>query len=117
MSGLWLINGFDLVLTLLAHEQGILDEQNPIARHLLPMGMPFLVAFKLGLVVTGSIIFIRYRQHRLSEMTAALLLIIYAGVAVRWHLCYQLYSLSSGLPVTNSEIEQIEAWSAVVPLM
>ncbi len=117
MSGLWLINVFDLVLTLLAYEQGLLDEQNPIARHLLPMGVPVVVTFKVGLVLTGSIIFIRYRHHRLSELTAALMLIIYACVAVRWHLCYELYNLSSGLPVTNSEIEQIETWSAVLPIL
>ena len=32
VMGIWLINGFDLALTLLAHEQGLLEEQNPVAR-------------------------------------------------------------------------------------
>ncbi len=32
LAGLWLINLFDLMLTVLAHTQGVLDESNPVAR-------------------------------------------------------------------------------------
>ena len=36
--GIWLLNGFDLAFTVLSHEQGVLHENNPVARWLLQNG-------------------------------------------------------------------------------
>ncbi|MHC4093476.1 MAG: DUF5658 family protein, partial [Planctomycetota bacterium] len=81
LSGLWLINLFDLVLTLLAHAQGMLDESNPIARRLLPLGPEVVAAFKLLLVGGSSAVLIRFRTRFIAEISAALMLLLYTGVA------------------------------------
>jgi len=91
--GIWLLNAFDLAFTILSHEQGMLHEENPVARHLLENGTASIVLFKSGLVLIGSYPLLRFRRVRIAEMAAALILLAYAMLAVRWSICYDLYAV------------------------
>lgn len=117
LAGLWLINLFDLVLTILAHSQGMLSESNPIARSLLPLGPQVLAAFKFVLVGGASAVLIINRRKLISELSSALMLLIYAGVAVRWKLCYELYNISTSANVTNEELDHLNSWAGNLPII
>ena len=117
LAGLWVINGFDLILTLLAYEQGLLDEANPVARRLLPLGPQVVAVFKLSLVGGASAVLIRYRRRLVAEIAAAAMLLLYAGVAVHWRLCYELYSLSCNSHPTPAELERLDALTAGIPIL
>ena len=117
LAGLWLINLFDLMLTVLAHAQGVLDESNPVARYILPFGPTALAAFKIALVGGGSAVLFRYRRRLIAEVTSISMFLVYACVAVRWKLCYEMYSLSTTANVTPADLEQLDAWSSGIPLL
>ncbi len=101
---IWLLNGFDLAFTILAHQQGLLQEENPLARKFLEDGPAFMALFKIGLVLIGSYPLLRYRRARITEMATLTILIAYGLLAVHWSECYKLYSLTSGGPVNIAEI-------------
>lgn len=101
---IWLLNGFDLTFTILAHEQGVLHEQNPLAQKFLSNGNASVISFKVGLVLIGSYPLLRYRQARITEMATLVILIAYGLLAVHWSECYKLYTLTSGGPVNIAEI-------------
>ena len=101
---IWLINAFDLVLTVLAHGQGLLSEENPLARALLDMGTPSLVLFKVGLVLIGSYPLLRFRMARITEMGSVVILVAYTFLAVHWNECYNLYTLTATNNVHIAEI-------------
>lgn len=105
VAGIWLLNAFDLILTLLAHSQGVLDEENPVARTLLGMGTPSLVLFKIGLVLIGTYPLLRYRRARITELGTLVILVAYALLAVHWRECYELYSLTVPSSIHMAEIE------------
>lgn len=90
--GIWVFNAFDLALTILAHQQGVLQEENPLALHLLRQGPASIILFKIGLVLVGSYPLLRFRTARIAEMAACLILIAYAMLAVHWSTCYELYA-------------------------
>ena len=92
--GIWLLNGFDLIFTILAHQQGMLQEQNPIARLMLTYGTPSIVLFKIGLVFIGSYPLLRFRTARITELGTLVILVAYALLAVHWSECYELYAAS-----------------------
>ncbi len=94
VAGIWLLNAFDLMLTLLAQEQGLLHEENPFGRHMLGYGTESIVLFKIGLVLIGSFPLLRFRTARITELAAFLILIAYALLAVHWSQCYELYALA-----------------------
>ncbi len=100
----WMLNGFDLTFTILAHEQGLLQEQNPLARKFLADGPASMILFKVGLVLIGSYPLLRYRRARITEMATLTILIAYGLLAVHWSECYKLYTLTSGGPVNIAEI-------------
>jgi len=91
IAGIWLINAFDLVFTILSHQQGMLVEQNPVAREMLVRGIPSLVLYKIGLVFIGTYPILKFRTTRISEWGALIVLIAYATLAVRWSDCYDAY--------------------------
>lgn len=115
LAGLWIINIFDLVLTLMADRQGLLHEANPLAAFVLARGPGAVCFYKAVLVAGGSAILIRYRRRLLAEFTAASLLVIYAMVAVRWKWCYQLYELTNTNNILNSELTRVGTWTTEVP--
>jgi len=105
---IWLLNGFDLALTILAHEQGMLAEENPVARRLLVDGPVFLILFKVGLVLIGSYPLLRFRRLRLTELATLVILFAYGLLAVHWSACYELYTLAASGHINLAEIDSIK---------
>ena len=117
LMGLWLINLFDLVLTVLAHGQGVLDESNPIARVILPLGPIALATFKVILVGGASAVLLYSRRQLLAEVTAIFTFLVYIGVAVQWKVCYEMYAISATNSFTPAELERLEALSSGIPIL
>jgi hypothetical protein len=99
------------VLTVLAHEQGMLHEGNPIAHYLLGLGVPSLVLYKIGLVLIGSYPLLRFRAARVTELGTIVILVSYALLAVHWSECYELYALAA-----NAEIHMVEIVELIGPV-
>jgi hypothetical protein len=116
LVGLWLINLFDLALTLISHRQGLLQEANPVAAFMLTYGADAVCFFKCVLVVVGSAILYHYRRRLVAEFSAATLLVVYALVAVQWKWCYELYELSHTGNVSNAEITGVGTWVTEIPI-
>lgn len=95
VAGIWMLNGFDLILTILAQEQGLLQEENPFGRYMLRYGTASVVLFKVGLVLIGSYPLLRFRTARITELAAVFILVTYAMLAVHWSHCYELYALAA----------------------
>lgn len=90
--GIWLLNGFDLTFTILSHEQGMLHEENPVAKHILQYGTPSIVLFKIGMVLVGSYPLLRYRSVRITELGTYMIFAVYAFLALRWSTCFEVYA-------------------------
>jgi hypothetical protein len=107
--GLWLLNGFDLAFTVLSHQQGLLHEENPLARHMLSNGTTSIVLFKIGLVLIGSYPLLRFRVARITEMASLLVLAAYVVLAVRWSTYYELYTLACPHDIDFAEARSLTA--------
>lgn len=107
--GAWLLNGFDLVFTILSYEQGLLHETNPLARQLLSYGTPSIILFKVGLVLIGSYPLLRFRTARVAEMAAFLVLAAYVVLAIRWSLCYELYAATPPDGINLADLKALNA--------
>lgn len=105
--GIWLLNGFDLALTILAYQLGVLQEENPLAMHLLEQGTASIVLFKIGLVLVGSYPLLRFRTARITELAAYLILASYALLAVHWSTCYELYAISVTQSINLADVEPL----------
>ena len=103
--GIWLLNAFDLAFTVLSHEQGVLHEENPVARHMLQHGTASIMLYKIGLVLIGSYPLLRFRRARITELGAYVILIAYALLAVHWSTCYELYTVTATNDVQVADIE------------
>ena len=90
-AALAVLNVFDLQFTLLAHEHGMLEEENPVARMMLGHGAAPLAIFKVGLVTLALWPMVRFRHHRIVELGAVIGLLLYLTVTIRWTRCYELY--------------------------
>lgn len=110
----WVINGFDLVLTVLAQRTGMLHEENPIARAVLAHGEGAVFAFKVLLVVGASTVLLRCRRHRCSELAVLFVALAYSVVAVQWKLCYDMYelTLTHAQMGHSDELAQVDLWPA-----
>ena len=104
MIGIWLFNAFDLAFTILAHQQGLLHEENPLARYMLRYGNGSVVLFKMGFVLIGSYPLLRFRSARITELATFLILIAYALLAVHWAECYELYSFTATSSIAMIDI-------------
>ncbi len=91
LVGLWIVNLFDLVMTILAHQHRLAEEANPIAARILPLGPAMLMTYKIALVTIGTVGLYIFRHKFIAEFAAGALLLIYAFVAVRWKICVALY--------------------------
>lgn len=94
VAAIWVLNAFDLTLTICANQIGVLYEQNPLAVRFLREGTLSIALFKLGLVLLGSYPLLRFRSARITELGALVVLSVYALLAIRWTACYELYTLS-----------------------
>lgn len=93
--GIWLLNAFDLMFTILSHQQGLLDEGNPLARQFLQYGTPSVVLFKIGLVLIGSYPLLRFRRMRVAELGAFTILVAYALLSFHWSFCFDQYAITA----------------------
>ncbi len=93
--GIWLLNGFDLVFTVMSHQHGMLHEENPLARHMLQYGTASIVLYKAGLVMIGSYPLLRFRKARIAELGSFVILAAYAFLALRWSTCVELYTFTA----------------------
>ena len=107
--GIWLLNGFDLTFTILSHEQGMLHEENPLARHMLQYGTTSIILYKLGLVLIGSYPLLRFRRARITELGAYTILVAYALLAIHWSSCYELYAVTATSDVDLAAIANTNA--------
>lgn len=103
-----MLNGFDLVFTLLSYRHGLLQEQNPLARLMLGNGTSSIVLFKIGLVLIGSYPLLRFRRTRIAELASFLVLVAYVLLAIRWSTCFELYT--SALPggIDLAELQDLD---------
>jgi hypothetical protein len=93
MVAVWVMNGFDLLFTLLALSEGLLVEDNPLAGKVLLLGPGAVVMYKAGLVAIGSAILLHYRTRRLTEVAVWVCALAYVWVSLRWMLCHKIYDL------------------------
>lgn len=112
VAGIWVLNGFDLAFTVLSHDQGMLHEDNPLARVVLGYGTLSIVLFKIGLVLIGSYPLLRFRTARITEMGAFVILIVYAFLGVQWAECYDLYAFTA---LHNVELAQTKSLLNLAP--
>jgi hypothetical protein len=85
----WTVNMFDLGFTLLAHEQRLLVELNPLARGLFAYGSGAVMVYKLSLLVFGSLVLWRFRRHPSAEAAAWVVAGSCVLLALLWHSLYQ----------------------------
>ncbi|OPX22025.1 MAG: hypothetical protein B1H04_05650 [Planctomycetales bacterium 4484_123] len=86
---LWILNIFDLVLTLLARTHEHFEELNPLAAPLLD-NPAALICFKLVVVALASLILLRFRRHPLTEIGCWGASAAYSALAGVWWLYYLL---------------------------
>lgn len=108
VASIWILNAFDLAFTIMSNDHGFLQEQNPVARHMLEQGTLPVVLFKIGLVLIGTYPLLRFRATRIAELGAYVVLLVYALLAVRWSACFELYALSTTHNLNYAEIERIQ---------
>ena len=85
LVALWLLSLADLYLTLWASAHTAFHEGNPLARPLLSAASPAgLIAYKLGLMTLGTLIFWRCRSNGRCELASWGTAAVYLLLAVRW---------------------------------
>jgi len=110
--GIWLLNGFDLAFTILSHDQGMLHEENPLARHMLAYGTLSIILYKTGMVLIGSYPLLRFRAARITELGSFVILLAYAFLAVHWSECYDLYSFTASHSIEMAESRVLDRFNA-----
>jgi len=94
VAAIWIMNAFDLFMTLHAHGHGLLAETNPIARYLLVQGPLALIMFKILFAGFGGCVLLCNRHHVLAEYMAWLAVAVNLSVAVCWMSCYEFYEVT-----------------------
>ena len=84
---IWIVSAFDLSLTLSARHEDQFIEVNPIARPMLA-SPETLALFKVGLVTLGSLVLLRFRRRRLTEIGCWAVALAYGGLAGAWWIYY-----------------------------
>ena len=102
---IWLLNAFDLDLTIASWQAGVLDEQNPVARRMLRFGPTCIVLYKIGLVLIGSYPLLKFRSARIAEMGAVVVLAAYIVLALRWATCFELYAIAISGETTEESLK------------
>lgn len=108
LVGLWILNGFDLVVSILAHGQGVLNaasECNPIAARVLSLGPVGLVTYKVLLVAGGTVPLLLQRKRLFVEIASTATLLVYAFVTVQWTVCFQSQEVQELLAAMHSLAE------------
>lgn len=108
VAGIWLLNAFDLVFTLLSHKHGLLFEENPLARKVLSQGVVSIVLFKVGLVLIGTYPLLKFRRVRIAELGTLVVFLVYALLAIRWSTCFELYSTGLSHDANVAEVTIVD---------
>ncbi len=85
LLAVWIINLFDLGLTLLAYQQNLMVELNPLAAKVLPHGTAALVAYKLGLLGLGTVALWYCRHHWVTEPAVWGYVVVCVCLSFWWH--------------------------------
>ena len=101
LGAVWVINVFDLGYTLLESMRKDFVEVNPVAAQLVGTSPSELILYKTALVVTGSVILLVHRRHRIAELGCWFLLGAYLFVAIRWWLYYEHLLEALANPAVN----------------
>ena len=117
LSGIWILSLFDLLMTVRAEADGVLNECNPLATYMLTLGVPALLAFKLVPLLGASFLFVRFRHRCCTEVGVLVALFAYAVVAVQWKLCYQMYEIVIVGNCTPASFDYIDAIIRNVPTL
>ena len=90
LVGIWIVNSFDWGFTVLAMEQRLLFEANPlVARLLMPCGPLALASYKIVLLTFATAIFWRYRRHWLVEGAVWIIALACVILSIYWHELYR----------------------------
>jgi hypothetical protein len=90
LVGVWIVNMFDLGFTLLAIEQRLLIEVNPVVtRLLLRHGPGALTAYKIAMLTAATAMFWHCRRSELAESGVWLVAIACVLLSVHWYQLYQ----------------------------
>ena len=81
----WVINAFDLALTLLAYQQNLLVELNPLAARVLPHGTAAVVIYKCTMLFIGTGVLWYCRRHWATEPAVWAYLVLCVGLSFWWH--------------------------------
>lgn len=81
----WIINLFDLGLTMFAWRQNLMVELNPLAARVLPHGTTAIVAYKLGLLIIGTATLWYCRRHWATEPAVWIYVILCIALSFWWH--------------------------------
>lgn len=81
----WIINLFDLSLTILAWRENMMVELNPLAAKVLPHGPAAIVAYKLGLLLIGTLALWYCRSHWATEPAVWMYVLLCIGLSFWWH--------------------------------
>jgi hypothetical protein len=88
LIGVWVVNCFDLELTLLAAQQRMLSEVNPVVARLLPYGPKALTLYKFSLLAAGTAILWRFRSYRLATVALWVIAVACVAVSLVWYRLY-----------------------------
>jgi hypothetical protein len=94
LLAVWMLNAYDLWMTLEADRHGLLVELNPVAATILPGGTTAIILYKLSLVTLGSTLLVACRRHRASEYGAWTTLLVYGLLTTHWFECWVWYSIT-----------------------
>jgi hypothetical protein len=81
----WVMNLFDLILTLTAWQQNFMVELNPLAAKILPHGTAAIVIYKLSLLGLGTAVLWHCRNHWATEPVVWAYVILCLGLSLWWH--------------------------------
>ena len=90
LLGVWLVNLFDLGFTLVASEQRLMTELNPLASRVMGWGTAAIIAYKLLLLTLGSAILWWQRRRLLTELALWAYAGICVGLALHWQNIYHV---------------------------
>jgi hypothetical protein len=84
LAAVWIMQGFDLGFTVVAHRCESFAELNPVARWALQRGATGAIVYKVTLVLLGSVILWCCRRRVLSECLLWLVVAACVGLSLRW---------------------------------
>jgi hypothetical protein len=116
LVGLWILNLFDLGMTLRASADGMLEEQNPLARAALSHSPVALMVGKLTLLLGASYVLLRFRARPCTEYASAFLLLVYVGVAFQWKFCYDMYEIMHNSQIDSGQVALVDTILKYLPI-